>query len=98
MNVFNARALATLTIVVLTMNAFDAEGQTIREFSLPSDSTPTQIVAGPDGNYWFTEQMANRIGIISPDGRSLIERPLPTPNAGPFGITLGPDEIGRAHV
>ena len=91
MTVFNARALATLTIVALTMNAFDAEGQTIREFSLPADSDLTQIVAGPDGNFWFTEQMANRIGIISPDGSSLIERPLPTPNAGVDGITLGPD-------
>jgi streptogramin lyase len=91
MNVLNARPLATLTIVALSMNAFDAECQTIREFPLPADSSPTQIVAGPDGNFWFTEQMANRIGIISPDGRSLVERPLPTPSAAPNGITVGPD-------
>jgi streptogramin lyase len=91
MNVFSARALATLTAVALTMNTFNAESQTIQEFPLPADSTPTQIVAGPDGNYWFTEGTANRIGIVSPDGRSLIERPLPTPNANPQGITLGPD-------
>ncbi len=91
MNVFDARAFATLTVVALTTNTFYAEAQTIQEFPLPADSTPTQIVAGPDGNYWFTEGTANRIGIISPDGRSLIERPLPTPGASPQGITLGPD-------
>ncbi len=91
MNVLNARGFAALTIVALTMNAFNAEGQTIREFPLPADSTPTQIVAGPDGNYWFTEGVANRIGILSPDGRSLVERPLPTPGASPQGIASGSD-------
>ena len=91
MNVFNARAFAMLTLVALAMHAFNADGQTIREFSLPDGSNPNQIVAGPDGNFWFTEQQANRIGIISPDGSLLVERPLPTPNALPFGITVGPD-------
>lgn len=85
------RGLATLILVACAISGADCYGQTIREFPLPADSTPTQIVAGPDGNFWFTEGTANRIGIISPDGRSLIERPLPTPGASPLGITLGPD-------
>jgi virginiamycin B lyase len=31
-------------------------------------ASPTDIVTGPDGNLWFTEQFADRIGRITPDG------------------------------
>jgi streptogramin lyase len=35
----------------------------ITEFATPTpNSTPVSIVAGPDGNLWFTENMASKIG------------------------------------
>jgi virginiamycin B lyase len=45
---------------------------------------------GADGNLWFTEELGNRIGRISPDG-TITEFTLPTANSGPIGITVGPD-------
>ena len=50
----------------------------------------TAITAGPDGNLWFTEEGANKIGRITPSGR-ITEFPIPTASSGPDGITAGPD-------
>ena len=33
-----------------------------------SSASPESITAGPDGNLWFTEHFAGRIGRITPDG------------------------------
>lgn len=89
---------------------------TITEFSIgitpPSgpaaadfrDSAPRSIVTGADGNLWFTEQSADRIGRITPDG-TITEYGAgitPSPNqslpgvhqyqlAQPGDITKGPD-------
>ena len=35
---------------------------------LPATLAPFEIAAGPDGNIWFTEFRANRIGSITPSG------------------------------
>jgi streptogramin lyase len=51
---------------------------------------PTLITAGPDGNLWFTEEGANQIGRITPQG-ALKEFPIPTAGSSPYGITAGPD-------
>ena len=40
----------------------------ITEFALPSGHIPRAIVAGPDGNLWFTESGTNRVGKITPTG------------------------------
>jgi streptogramin lyase len=53
-------------------------------------ASPYDIVAGPDGNLWFTDFGANKIGRITPTG-SVSEYSIPTPSSGPQGITLGPD-------
>jgi hypothetical protein len=49
-----------------------------------------EITAGPDGNLWFTESRANKIGRITPSG-TIDEFPVPTAKSLPFGITAGPD-------
>ena len=61
---------------------------TFTEFPLPSaNSQPSHIAAGPDGNLWFSEEVANQIGRITPAG-TITE----FPGAGsPVGITAGPD-------
>lgn len=78
---------ATIT-VYLTVQA--QSQPVIQEFALPdTKANPQYITLGPDGNIWFTEQMGNKIGKISPSG-VITEYPLP-PNSNPCGITAGPD-------
>jgi hypothetical protein len=61
------------------------------EFPVPAaGSSPQGITAGPDGNFWFTEAMGDKIGRITPAG-GIAEFTLPTTGAGPQGITRGPD-------
>jgi virginiamycin B lyase len=61
----------------------------VHEFALPAKySFPGGIAAGPDGNVWFSETGADKIGRITPEG-AITEFPL-TPASGPIGIVLGP--------
>jgi streptogramin lyase len=63
----------------------------IVEFPVPTGaSRPYTIVAGPDGNLWFTESVGNKIGRITPAG-VITEFPVPMPGSGPYGICVGPD-------
>jgi virginiamycin B lyase len=62
-----------------------------KEFSVPTPASgPYGITAGPDGNVWFTEAFASKIGRITPAG-AFTEFPLPTAGSDPSGITPGPD-------
>jgi len=78
-------------------------GPVINEYSTPTQpSSPVDIVAGPDGALWFTEQAVNangayQIGRITTDG-AFTEYPIPpisiagTPSyPEPQGIAAGPD-------
>ena len=70
----------------------------IAQFSLvDGGSHPREIVAGPDGNLWFTEYVFNRIGRITPNG-AITEFPLLLNENDsyeaahqPYGIVAGPD-------
>jgi streptogramin lyase len=60
-------------------------------------SFPSSIVAGPDGNLWFTENTPNNIGVVTPGG-AFTEYPIMYPAGygssnlyGAYGITSGPD-------
>ena len=55
-----------------------------------ANPVPYQIVAGPDGAMWFTEEGASAIGRIDPQGH-IRQFPLTSKNAQPEGIALGPD-------
>ena len=52
---------------------------------------PIGITAGSDGNLWFTEQLGNKIGKISPATGEITEYQLPTCDFSPIAITAGPD-------
>ncbi len=52
---------------------------------------PNGIVAGPDGNLWFTETTTGKIGRITPTGVVTEFSNGITANSRPFGITVGPD-------
>jgi len=62
----------------------------IKEFPIPTfTSNSIAITAGPDGNLWFTEFHANKIGRITTTG-VVTEFPVPTPKRQLIGITAGP--------
>jgi streptogramin lyase len=64
---------------------------TFNTFALPTaGSAPSGIVAGPDGNIWFTEANADKIGQITPSG-VVTEYSIPTPGSSPLSIVVGPD-------
>jgi virginiamycin B lyase len=83
--------------------------QTVTLFPTPTvPSRPYTIVAGPDGNLWFTESTANKLGRITPSG-VITEFPVPTAASGPYGIAVGREgdlwfterfgnKIGRFHI
>lgn len=74
----------------LACGASSAAGaQTVTHFPTPTfPSRPYSIVAGPDGNLWFTESTGNKLGRITPSG-VITEFPVPTPASGPYGIAVG---------
>lgn len=67
------------------------EGVEISAFTLPSTEFVSQwVVAGPDGNVWFTQGTSDRIGRITKD-MVYTSFPLPTAGSTPQGICVGPD-------
>jgi streptogramin lyase len=73
-------------------SAGDPLGQ-VTEFTgnLTPNNGPNRITLGPDGNLWFTERDADRIGRITPSGTIKEFHTGITPGAGLWGITAGPD-------
>src|SRR5215207_485031 len=82
-----------LLILLLVVAAPAAAEPTVNEFEIPTaNAQPEDIVLGPDGNLWFTERSANKIGRVTPGNPPLIEDfPLPIGFTSPFNITGGPD-------
>ena len=64
------------------------------EYPLPNGGDPREITMGPDGNLWFTEAIANRIGTVTPAG-TITEFSNPSSSGAGFdapeGIIAGPD-------
>jgi virginiamycin B lyase len=65
------------------------DGELIAEFDLQPNSYPRGIATGPDGNLWFSEFNADRIGQITTEG-VITEFCLP-PNSMPAVPRTGPD-------
>ena len=73
----------------------------ITQFALPEASCtglasdlacePTGIAADKNGDIWFTEADANRIGRFHPETSAFTEYPLPEGSISPGGIALGSD-------
>lgn len=72
------------------MARLDPSG-TFTEYAIPwTNSAPFGMTLGPDGNVWFTEFYAGRIGRITPQG-ALTDYSLGSSTHRPSGIALGPD-------
>src|ERR1051326_2578438 len=95
------RSLGLLGLAALLLGACGSDtppSAKITQFQLPvGGNHPRELVAGPDGNIWFTEYVANRIGRITPDGK-VTEFPIVLPEDEsfkaahqPFAIVAGKD-------
>ena len=63
---------------------------TFYKFPLPGAASAFGIVAGADGNMWFTDGFNNKIGRITATG-AVTEFAVPTANSDAEAITLGSD-------
>ncbi len=71
---------------------------TLSAYGIPTpNSRPVDIATGPDGALWFTEYSGNKIGRITTAGQITGEYAVPTANAGPWGITPGPETSNRMY-
>jgi streptogramin lyase len=67
-------------------------GSTARaDVNLAANSGPYFLTAGPDGNLWFTEHDAGRVGVVSTSGQLLTQYPLPSSYSTPYDIVSGSD-------
>jgi streptogramin lyase len=91
---FCSRLAAPAVLLLAVASGNRAAGQTVDSFPIPtSASQPFDIKAGPDGNLWFTESNADRIGRITTAG-VVTEFQLPAAGgqpAFPNYIASGPD-------
>jgi virginiamycin B lyase len=78
-----------LVLVIFTPSAWAAP--TISEFTTGSSTGPEQMTLGPDGNVWFVETVANKIGRVTPAGVVTTFWVGLSSSAGLAGITAGPD-------
>ena len=62
----------------------------ISEASLGAATDPVDVVAGPDGNLFVTEQGTDRVDRVRIDGGVIGQFPLGA-GADPAGIAAGPD-------
>ncbi|MDQ5859296.1 MAG: hypothetical protein M3542_13595 [Acidobacteriota bacterium] len=82
----------TLLVSVLSFAlAASAAAQTITEFPLPEGAQPESIVAGPDGNVWFTEASQSRIGRVTTAGDVTLFPGGARPFYYPTDLTSGAD-------
>lgn len=79
--------VAAAAVLLLAAPAAQA---TITDYPVPTpDAGLREIVAGKDGNLWFTEQKGAKVGRITPSGQ-IDEWPVPVDSEfGPTEITVG---------
>ena len=85
----NGHLLAFTTTGTL-VHDYAAPLSCINQFTLaPVHCEPYQIVTGPDGALWFTEDNLG-LGRVTTAG-AIVEYPGGVPAAGPHGLVVGPD-------
>jgi streptogramin lyase len=83
--------LVVMVASAAPINIFGLGLGSVNEFStMTANSTPTAMTIGPDGNLWFTESSANKIGRITRSG-TVTEFTVPTANSSLSAITTGSD-------
>ena len=81
----------TVTVTDPANATLTGQAAAVTEFTIPTaNSVPGWIVAGPDGNLWFTEFNANTIARLTPPG-VVTEFTVPTSASQPDRIISGSD-------
>lgn len=80
-----------LAIVLALLVPALAAAQEFTEFNLGVGTLPWNVTYGPDGNIWWTEYNAGKIGTLVPSTGAVTEFPLPSSSSNPIGIASGPD-------
>jgi streptogramin lyase len=70
----------------------DVTGAITAEYSLGAAQTPDQLIQGIDGNFYFTDTAANKIGQFFFKSHHVNFYRIPTANSAPTALTLGPDD------
>src|SRR5262245_37098589 len=85
-------AFVRLALECLEDRSVPHTGVTQFTAGLQADAAPAGIVLGPDGNFWFAEFNASRIGRVGGVGTSnaITEFTLPA-GRGPLNLAIGPD-------
>jgi streptogramin lyase len=82
------RALFLTGALLLALTSASAQTTSIVEYPIPTtNSLPTSIISGPDGNLWFDESYTQKIGKITPAG-AISEYDT---TSSPDSIVVGPD-------
>ena len=93
---YNGGTLVSASVVasttgVASVSATISPTPTVYQYAIPTAaSKPNWIALGPDGNMWFTEQNASKIGRITPAG-TVTEFATPTGSSEPSGIISASD-------
>jgi streptogramin lyase len=87
-----AAAIQRAAVSNATASAVSISEDTIREYTIPTDSAGAASIAlGSDGAVWFTETAVDKVARLDPDTGVITEFHLPTTNANATGIVAGPD-------
>ena len=93
-------AVVAIVIVTLALTLWGAAAApivsdlhvSIREWDVPTKGAhPHDPAVGKNGELWFTEQMANKIGRFDPTSQTFKEYPVTGGNAGPHGLVSDSD-------
>ena len=77
-------------VVALTLSNSIVTGAAYYNSNMTVNSRPAKSTTGPDGNLYFTEQLAGKIGRITTNG-VITETAISPTNTQPINITTGPD-------
>ena len=92
--VFKMRLMLMVGMCFLAVSS-PAFGDIVLEYHTPTpDSSPADLAFDAQGNLWFTELNANRIGMLDPTkaksltSQGITEYELPNPNSKPHFLTI----------
>ena len=80
-----------INVFALVMATVNPSQFAFSEYAIPTaNSSPFDIVTGPDSALWFTENNTDKIGRVTTSGM-ISDYAVPTAAAAPSGIATGPD-------
>lgn len=95
---FTKSLVAAALCLMALLLAAPVQSATIEEFLTPTpDSSPTDLAFDAQGNLWFTEINADKIGKLDPSkveagtSKGIVEYDLPHPNSKPNNLTIAKD-------